>query len=396
MADTHGTAPLNVELRSLHASRGAPCRPTSDRLASDLAIHHLSVELAADEVFWMLPDSRIVYVNRSACEKLEYTRDELIGMRVWEWDPLFPREVWPTFWTRIVTEKCVQFETRHRSKSGREFPVEIKAHHIVHEGQDYLFAFVTEITERHDAQRQLRRYQEGLEDLVRERTAELERFAYRTSHDLKAPLVSSRHLAQFVAEDIQRGRLADAFGNAHRIAERLDRLRELVDDILGLVKADLKVEEREPVDLAAMVDEIRAHVLEFHAPGCCEVIAHVELDAPVPLERVRIQQVLQNLIANGVKYRDPERARSVVEVSIRRHPDALQLCVADNGLGIAPGDLPRVFDRFSRFHASVAAGSGLGLAIVHQHVERLGGTITVDSDDAGTRFVVRIPLEESP
>ncbi len=135
----------------------------------------LSLEYAADEVFWMRSDSEIFYVNEAACQKLGYTREELVGMKVWEWDPLFPKEVWPTFWNDMREKKQVEFETKHQNKNGTVFPVRIKAHFIENGDEEILFAFVTDITEKIQRQEQLEQLNEQIRAEVEAKTAELQR-----------------------------------------------------------------------------------------------------------------------------------------------------------------------------------------------------------------------------
>lgn len=110
--------------------------------------HQFTVEVAADEVFLMRSDSQIVYVNQSACNKLGYQPSELVGKFVWEWDPLFPQAAWPGFWQEVVSAKHVYFETQHRNKAGKVFPVEIHGHYFEQNGEPYLVALVTDLTER--------------------------------------------------------------------------------------------------------------------------------------------------------------------------------------------------------------------------------------------------------
>jgi PAS domain-containing protein len=88
---------LNVTLHKIDQESLASIFPNDVDESDLLTFLKFSTEQAADEVFWMKSDSSIFYVNSAACQKLAYERDELIGMRVWEWDPLFPKEVWPPF-----------------------------------------------------------------------------------------------------------------------------------------------------------------------------------------------------------------------------------------------------------------------------------------------------------
>ncbi|MBB1488199.1 sensor domain-containing diguanylate cyclase [Oceanospirillum sediminis] len=132
-----------------------------------------AVELAGDEVFLMKADSQIVYVNRSACDHLGYDYDELIGMHVWEWDPLVSREVWPSIWERTKRDKLLHIETQHRTKSGRIFPVEIRGHYYQFKGEEFLLAFAYDITDRKKEEKALLDYQKQLEEEVQKRTTEL-------------------------------------------------------------------------------------------------------------------------------------------------------------------------------------------------------------------------------
>lgn len=128
----------------------------------------MSVELAADEVFWMRSTSEILYVNNTACQKLGYSREQLVGMHVWEWDPLFPKEVWPTFWNELKSKKHIEFESLHQSVDGNIFPVSIRARLIQSDGEDFLFAFATDITN-------IKKQEEYQERLNNEITLEVER-----------------------------------------------------------------------------------------------------------------------------------------------------------------------------------------------------------------------------
>jgi signal transduction histidine kinase len=109
-------------------------------------------------------------------------------------------------------------------------------------------------------------------------------------------------------------------------------------------------------------------------------------------ERVRLAQIIENLLSNGIKYKNPEREHQFVKVSAWNENDSLHLNIADNGLGIPQKYLSDVFKMFKRFHPAVSSGSGLGLSIVKKHVDSLNGTIQVTSSDAGTQFKITLPM----
>lgn len=121
-----------------------------------MAFYKFSVEVAADEVFWMQRDSKILLVNDAATRRLGYSQNEMQQMYVWDWDPQFTPETWATFWQDIQEKKSMTFETTHRTKTGELFPVEISASIFDYCGHKYLFAFAKDITNRKILENRLR------------------------------------------------------------------------------------------------------------------------------------------------------------------------------------------------------------------------------------------------
>jgi signal transduction histidine kinase len=158
-----------------------------------------------------------------------------------------------------------------------------------------------------------------------------------------------------------------------------------------------------------------AHEVERQLREMAEA-RHVEVriapDLPtLTADPARLELILLNLIANAIKYSDPQKADPFVEVSgarravdavIAADADAFTLCVRDNGLGIAEADRPAIFDRFFRAHAHRdqelgVSGTGLGLAIVIDCVQALGGAIRCESRTGeGTEFFITLPLTTPP
>lgn len=231
-----------------------------------------------------------------------------------------------------------------------------------------------------------------ISEQVRIKTAELSQFAYRTTHDLRGPLVTVAGLCRAVREDLDQGQAAEAVANVGRIEQRIQRLDSLVRDILDMTRADVGQFQAEPVDLQGLVVEVREHVLSTVGADQVRVEHSVEAEKPVNLPRTRLFQILNNLLSNSIKYANPTR-KPHVTVDVRAVPKHLELTVEDNGLGIPEQYHDRLFQMFERFHPSVkAVGSGLGMSIVKRHVDHLGGTIEVVSNTNGTKIHVDIPL----
>ena len=224
------------------------------------------------------------------------------------------------------------------------------------------------------------------EVLRREATADL-------AHELRTPL--SGILTRI--EAAQDGVLADDAANLDAMHAEALRLRQLVDDIGRLADAQQlgALEHVEPLDLAA----IAAERAEVHGARAAEARVALETDlrpAPVCGERRRLEQVVDNLLTNALRYTDP--GGSVV---LRTRPDGADavLEVADSGIGIAAEDLPFVFERFWRSDKSRArrsGGAGIGLAIVQELVRAHHGHVEVMSRPGeGSTFVVRLPRATS-
>jgi signal transduction histidine kinase len=106
----------------------------------------------------------------------------------------------------------------------------------------------------------------------------------------------------------------------------------------------------------------------------------------------RLRHILDNLISNSLKYRDPDKAESWVRLALRVSSEEYEFCVSDNGVGLPPSEHQQVFELFYRAAPARAAGLGVGLAVAKLLVEQSGGTMTVDSSEGqGTNFVVVLP-----
>jgi len=121
-----------------------------------LRLTQLTVDHAADGVFWIGRDARFLYVNETACEKLGYTREELLGMTVHDIDPDFPVELWEESWIEVKQGGVFTRESRHRRKDGEIFPVELRVHCVRWEDHEYHVAVARDITERKRAEEMLR------------------------------------------------------------------------------------------------------------------------------------------------------------------------------------------------------------------------------------------------
>jgi heavy metal sensor kinase len=229
--------------------------------------------------------------------------------------------------------------------------------------------------------------------------AALRRFTADASHELKTPLTVVR---AGVERAITRpGMPPETLAPLEETLQEVNRMTELLDALLTLARADEGRADlhREPVDLREIIEEAgeTGELLAEHAGVGIEIRLPPQ-PLVVPVDRSRLRQLALNLIENAVKY-TPRGGQ--VSVELAGDNGRAVFTVADTGIGIAPGDLPHVFDRFwradsARTRTSERAGTGLGLAICKWIAEAHGGTIEVQSRPGrGTTFTVGLPRSET-
>lgn len=396
------TAPL-----SLH--------PPSDRELETLRQQHqLILNSIGEGVYGLDIQGNVTFVNPAAAKMIGWPIAELIGQSMHAVlhhshpdGSHYPRENCPIYAAfRDGKVYRVTNEVFWR-RDGTSFPVEYISTPIHNERGQLVGAVVTfrDITQRQWAESVLQQTNEVLELKVRERTAELEqvnqqlqelselksRFVAMVCHEFRNPLnniallISSldrydHHLTALQKSEYLAG-----------IAENVERMTNMIDDILVIGKIDAKRVELKPAELELvsfcqnLATEVQSmtpnHVVIF-------TCRHRQLVTAMDVQLLR--SILTNVLQNAIRY-SPDNGVIQFKVSRRKH--CLTFQISDQGMGVPPEDQPLVFDPFYRGkNVSNVPGTGLGLSIVKQFVELLQGTITFNSKiGVGTIFTVRLP-----
>lgn len=128
-----------------------------EKIQQSSLLSDFTIERVADAVIWLDSTARICRVNNATCRNLGYSRDELLQMSIHDINPEYPADIWPEHWERIKKHKSLMFESLHRAKDGRVFPVEISTNYIEYQGQEFNCSFVRDITERKRAEQTLQK-----------------------------------------------------------------------------------------------------------------------------------------------------------------------------------------------------------------------------------------------
>ncbi|WP_216324461.1 ATP-binding protein [Deinococcus aestuarii] len=253
-------------------------------------------------------------------------------------------------------------------------------------GVTRLVGLIKDVTERREAEERLRRSNEEL----RRSNAELEQFAYVASHDLQAPLRAVTSFSELILR--RYGEALDERGRLYlgQIVENGQHMKRLVDDLLGFSRLNTRPRREEVSDAAAIFDAVAGRFA-----GEVAALGGALTRDPLPQVRAdagQLDQLLQNLISNALKYRrDGEPPR--VHVSAGRDGEMWRFTVADNGIGIEGQYFERIFVIFQRLHGREQfEGTGIGLAVCKKIVEAHGGRLWLESRPGqGTIFFFTLP-----
>ncbi len=372
--------------------RNAPTPPL-DRRKSDSRLMAV-LDTVVDAVITIDEKGRVLSFNRAAERIFGFQAREVLGRNV---NILMPepyhsdhdRYLRNYLTTGVKKIIGIGREVTGRRRDGATFPMELAVSEAW-VGEERIFTgIIRDITERRRAEAE----REALIKELEEKNAEMERFTYTVSHDLKSPLITIRGFLGHLEKDAAAGDEKRLKEDIRHIQEAVSRMQTLLDELLTLSRVGRISNPPKLIDMGALAEEAVRQVGGRIAEKKIRVVIAPDLPT-VSADAPRIFEVLQNLIDNAAKFMGAQ-PDPLIEIGALRQNGEWVFFVRDNGVGIDPRYHQKIFGLFERLDAG-SDGTGIGLALVKRIVEVHGGRIRVESEPGrGSTFFFTLPAGES-
>lgn len=361
---------------------------------------------ANDAIIMLDDDERISYWNAAAEKIFGYSKEEVVGKRlhtliipvVFRDRHLEGFKEFQITGQGPVIGKTVELTALRRG--GEEFPIELSLSGVQIKGKWNAIGTIRDITERKILNARLlaeiegrKKVQERLKQMVKElerSNAELQQFAYVASHDLQEPLRMVSSYTQLLGRRYKGKLDADADEFIAFAVDGAARMQMLINDLLEYSRVGTKGKPFEKVNCLNIFDHAVSNLrIAIEESGA--VITHDEFPT-VMADTLQFTQLFQNLMGNAIKFHGKETPR--IHISVAQKEGEWLFSIRDNGIGIDPQYVDRVFVIFQRLHSKAEyPGSGIGLAICKKIVGQHGGLIWVESEPGkGATFHFTIPI----
>jgi PAS domain S-box-containing protein len=358
-------------------------------------------ENATDAIYVHEIDTgKVIEVNKRAVEITGYSKEELLNS-----DPNdfitghsdYTLEKAFGYIQKAASGKQQLFEWQGKKKDGsfNWFEVNLKKANIA--GEARILAFFREINDRKKAQLEIQRLNEGLEQKVTERTAqleavnkELEAFTYSVSHDLRAPLRIIDGYTEMLVSDYETKLDEEAKRMFGIITGNVRKMGQLIDDLLNLSQTGRKELLLYTADMNKLVKSVIDEQVSLNGEKFADI--KIETLLPAKCDSGLLQQVWSNLISNAIKY-SGKQEQPVIRINSFRQNGEIVYQIKDNGVGFDMKYAGQLFGVFQRLHkATEFEGTGVGLALVKRIVAKHNGRVWAESEPGkGAAFFFSLP-----
>lgn len=334
-----------------------------------------TIEHAPDAIYWMTPDARIIFANRSASQMLGYTIQELCSLRITDINPHFDKESWAHHWKRLKQKQHFTIESEHRTKDGRLIPVEISINHIEFEGQEFNCAIIRDISERKRADR----------EKAEARTKELQLIATMEGQELESQRIA-RDLHDSLGQQLGAAKLRlEVLKNSSQLHEEMiacvsalesaiiesnKEVQRIARNLSPVVLEDFGLEKA----LESLVDSLG------YKSGPAIKFYYSKFDKRLPKNvELGLYRIAQEAIGNSIKH----SGASNINVQLIREQKQILMTVEDDGHGF---ELSRL--------GQPGLAIGMGMNNLCNRTCLLNGRIDIDTvPQKGTTVIIKIPID---
>ncbi|MEM9024313.1 MAG: ATP-binding protein, partial [Bacteroidota bacterium] len=377
------------------------------------------IEGTSDLVQSFDQEGQFHYVNKAWKKVLGYTAEELGTLSFYDIIHSPYREETREHINQLVEgQDIASMQTVFVTKRGKRITVQGNATVSKSDGVVNIRAIFHDVSAQIEAEKALKRSNEELEQLVVERAGELARmnesllkeidmhklteqelksineelntFIYKTSHDIRGPLTSIMGLVNVARLEEDTKVLQHYF---RLVEDRMVHLDEILKELINVSKIKQGVLEHIPIDFKEIMQEVLDNLMHMPNFERVQITRQIEFLSGYRADPHIIRTILHNLTVNAIKYQRPEELNPRFSMVIRQEDEDIVIEACDNGIGIDDQVRERVFDMFYR-GTKQSEGSGLGLYIVRNAVDKLKGSIALETSvGRGTSFTVRLPMD---
>lgn len=323
----------------------------------------------------------IVAANHRCLELLDKSAEEIVNQ---------PLSACLPEWENDLNEfQKSSVEKQYFQKDGTAIWLKINAY-LLPSSNDKLVVNCQDITEIVQLKKQLGQQNKELDTYIKS-NKNLENFAFAAAHDLQSPINTMASFSKFLKTSLEEEDIEEAMEYTEFINEAALNLKALVKDLLAFSRAKSTQYNPEKLNLKLMAESL-VKELDFSIKKHKATVTFDNMPENFLGDKVKIRQLLQNLISNGIKFKNPN-VSPIVIIDCKDNEDCWEFTIKDNGIGIEKKNFEEIFQLFRRLNNKKAySGTGIGLALCQNIVEQHKGRIWLESEmGKGTTFFFTIP-----
>jgi len=341
-------------------------------------------------IYRSTPKEGLIYVNKAFLEMFGYeSKEEMYDLPS---DLLYvePKRRHELMQLLVNGQEFHNEEVTYLRKDGTSFyGITSSLKWMDEEGSIFFDGAIRDMTEIIEAEHQLR---EQNEELIKV-NEELDRFVYSTSHDLRAPLMSISGLIAISRMEESREK---QFYYYDLMDQSINKLDNFIKDIISFSRNARTEVEVEAIDMIELIEQCQEELKFASESSQISFEREIMGESIIYADIKRLSVVLKNLLANAVLYHDLSKKNPFVKVKLIQYSEAIQIQIIENRKGMSPAILSKIFDMFYR-GSNQSKGTGLGLYIAKESIEKIGGKITVVSEEGlGSTFTIHLPVVQAP